>query len=97
MVSCNKHLKQEGGWLILTMDARGQLKVEIEDLKSGPMSRIVGDHKLGYTKLGSERSYDLCEGRDQSRRENKSPKERPQVTLSNSYRKPDINILKSQT
>ena len=66
------------------MDTRGQLKVEIEDLKSGPMSRIVGDQKLGYTKLGSERSYDLCGARDQSKRENKSPKEKPKVTMSNS-------------
>ena len=63
---------------------RGQLKVEIEDLKSRPMSRIVGDPRLGYTKLGSERSDDHCGEREQRKRQNKSHKERPKVTMSNS-------------
>ena len=92
MVSCNKHLKQEGGWLlVLTMDSkRGQLRVEIEDLKCRPMSRVVGDSTLGYTKLGSERSYNLCGKRDQRRRENQSPKEKPKVTMSNSDRNTNI-------
>ena len=77
--------------MILTMDSkRGQLRVEIEDLKCRPMSRIVGDHTLGYTKLGSERSYNLCGKRDQRRRENQSPKEKPKVIMSNSDR--NINI-----
>ena len=72
---------------------RGQLKVEIEDLRSGPMSRIVGDQRLGYTKLGSERSYNPCGEREQRKRANKSPKERPKVTMSNSVRNINISIL----
>ena len=94
MVSCNKHLKQGGGCLVcllvLTMDTT--LKVEIEDLKSRPMSRIVGDPRHGYTKLSSERSYDPCGEREQRKMENKSPKERPKVSMSNSGR--NINIKK---
>ena len=69
---------------------RGQLKVEIEDFKSGPMSRIVGDHRLGYTKLGSERSHNPCGEREQRKRANKSAKDRPKVTMSNSDRNTNI-------
>ena len=65
---------------------RGQLHVEIEDMKCGPMSRIIGDHKLGYTKLGSERSQHMCGKREKRKRGNKSPKDTPKVSISNSDR-----------
>ena len=72
----------------------GQLKVEIEDLKSGPMSRIIGDHNLGYTKLGSEGSYNLCGERyKRQTREHKSTKDKPKVTMSISDRNTNITYV----
>ena len=71
----------------------GQLKVEIEDLKSGPMSRIIGDYNLDYTKLGSEESYNLYGERHKRQREHKSTKDKPKVTMSISDRNTNITYV----